>query len=105
MSSGLARADLEVLRILGRGASSRVELVRHRETGEYMALKVIDICDRNRRHNIMAEIRTLFNASCKTLVGFHGAFFDGESTSISIALEMMDQGCLPNDPTPLAPYM
>ena len=26
-------------------------------------------------------------------VGFHGAFFDGESTSISIALEMMDQGC------------
>ena len=32
--------DLEVIKYLGKGCSGTVDLVRHRETGELMALKV-----------------------------------------------------------------
>ena len=38
-TSNITLADLEKQRVLGSGATSRVHLVKHRKTGELLALK------------------------------------------------------------------
>lgn len=51
--------DLELLDILGRGASSYVQRARNKITGVMMALKVIDVFDKEKRHQLLKEIKTL----------------------------------------------
>ena len=84
--------DLETVGVLGRGASSYVNKVRHVPTDQLMALKVINIYDKSKRAQLMQEIYSLFNARCGALVAFHGAFFN--DNQINIALEYMNEGCL-----------
>ena len=84
--------DLETVGVLGRGASSFVNKVRHLPTGQLMALKVINIYDKSKREQLMHEIYAMFNARCGALVAFHGAFF--KDNQINIALEYMNEGCL-----------
>ena len=89
---GVQDDDLEMLGVLGRGASSHVNKARHKSTGDLMAVKVIAIHSKGMRAQIMSEVKTLYDAKCPCLVQFHGAFF--KEGSISIALEYMDEGCL-----------
>ncbi|GBG34291.1 Mitogen-activated protein kinase kinase 3 [Hondaea fermentalgiana] len=88
---GLSAADVELVKVIGKGMSSQVSLVRHR-SGTLMALKVINVYERTNREQMFQEIATLYEADCPALVGFYGAFFT--ECSISIAVEYMDQGCL-----------
>jgi serine/threonine protein kinase len=82
----------QLLDILGKGASSYVQKARHTGTGQMMALKVINVFDKDKRHQLMKEIKTLHTANCPNLVSFYGAFFkDGQ---ISLGLELMDCGSL-----------
>lgn len=50
---------------------------------------------KEKRQQLLNEIRTLCEASCYPgLVEFHGAFYTPESGQISIALEYVDGGSL-----------
>lgn len=88
---GLSASDVELIRVIGKGMSSQVSLVRHRN-GTLMALKVINVYDKVNREQMFQEIATLYEADCPSLVGFYGAFFT--ECTISLAVEYMDQGCL-----------
>eukprot|EP01103_Thecamoeba_quadrilineata_P015304 TRINITY_DN4796_c0_g2_i1.p1 TRINITY_DN4796_c0_g2~~TRINITY_DN4796_c0_g2_i1.p1 ORF type:complete len:326 (+),score=60.09 TRINITY_DN4796_c0_g2_i1:89-1066(+) len=79
--------------ILGRGSSGAVKKVKHRPTGEILALKVIhlDLNEENRKKTLL-ELRTLYKSSNESIVKFRGAFYS--EGSISIALEFMDGGTL-----------
>lgn len=49
----------QLLEILGKGASSVVQKARNMRTGVVMALKIINVFDKEKRHQLMKEIRTL----------------------------------------------
>jgi mitogen-activated protein kinase kinase 3 len=85
-------ASLIVGGVLGRGASSYVCGAKHRPTGIPLALKVISIHDRNRRAQLVNEIRVLYGADCDCLTSFYGAFL--REGKIWLALEYMDCGTL-----------
>jgi hypothetical protein len=52
--------QLETIKELGRGASSYVQLVRDKKTNKSMALKVINVFDKNMRDMLLKEINTLY---------------------------------------------
>ena len=90
---GVSLEDLEEVRTLGRGSSGMVRLVRHRQTGNPLALKQITMeIDEVSRHNILQEVRALHESFCQHTVMYHGAFYD-EGT-IKIVFEYMDGGSL-----------
>jgi hypothetical protein len=57
-------SDLEIVSELGRGASSYVQLVRDKKTQKEMALKVINVFDKNMRQMLLKEIHTLYKVCC-----------------------------------------
>ena len=57
-----------------------------------LPVQVINVFDKDKRHQLMKEMRTLHTASCPNLVSFYGAFF--KEGQISIGLELMDAGSL-----------
>ena len=59
---------MEILKELGRGASSYVQLVRDQKSNKRMALKVINVFDKNMRAMLMREIKTLYKCDCHALV-------------------------------------
>lgn len=80
---------------LGRGASSYVQLVEERfedGTKRRLALKVLNIFDKNMRTQLTDELNSLFAQDCDALVRFYGAFY--KEGKISVALEYMDRGSL-----------
>jgi hypothetical protein len=84
--------DLEHGKTLGRGCSSYVKKVTHRPSGRPLALKVINLYDKDRRHQLMEGYKSLYYADCPSLIKFHGAFF--KDSAISLCLEFMDKGSL-----------
>lgn len=80
---------------IGSGASSVVQRAIHIPTHRILALKKINIFEKERRQQLLTEIRMLCEAPCyKGLVEFHGAFYSPDSGQISISLEYMDGGSL-----------
>ena len=77
---------------LGRGASSYVQMVSDKRTGKKLALKVLNVFDKNMRAQLLSEFNLLFRCDCDALVKFHGAFY--REGKISVALEFMDRGSL-----------
>ena len=77
---------------LGRGASSYVQLVTEKDTERRLALKVMNVFDKNMRSQLLREFNLLFHCDCDALVKFHGAFY--KEGKISVALEYMDRGSL-----------
>ena len=93
--TGISSDDLVVLRVLGRGSSAVVYKCFNTAKHEYVALKVINIFEQEKRRQLAKELRTLTStASMKNpfLIGFYGAYF--EEGSISLVLEYMDNGSL-----------
>ena len=83
-----------MIKLLGRGASSIVQLRQDPTTDACFAVKVINVFDKAKRHQVMEEIDQLYDADCDALVDFYGCnFTDGK---ISVALEYMDLGSLDN---------
>ena len=63
---------------LGRGASSYVQLVEEKMengTKRRLALKVLNIFDKNMRTQLTDELNSLFAQDCDALVRFYGAFY------------------------------
>lgn len=90
-----ASNEMRVFGAIGSGASSVVQRAIHIPTHRILALKKINIFEKEKRQQLLTEIRTLCEAPCSQgLVEFHGAFFTPDSGQISIALEYMDGGSL-----------
>ena len=85
--------------ILGRGNSSRVYHATHVGTGKSLAMKVLQEeveASRESRHQVLNEIKTVFNAKSDHLVAFYDAFLhDG---SIYLALEWAPAALAPAIP-------
>ena len=86
--------DLEIGETIGRGCSSVVLHGVHAPTGTELALKVINMFDKNKRDQLIREITSLYDAQCNSLITFYGSFY--RDSSITIALEYMDGGSLAN---------
>ena len=85
--------DLEQIGILGCGSSGVVRKVRHKHTGDVLALKVIQLNVEDQvRKQINQELRALYEASSEFVVKYHQAFYD--SGAITIVMEYMDGGSL-----------
>ena len=92
-TSNITLADLEKQRVLGSGATSRVHLVKHRKTGELLALKeLMAMADADTRRMAVNELRLASSAHAEHLVRFVDAFFD--DGKISILMEFADGGSL-----------
>ncbi|XP_010441189.1 PREDICTED: mitogen-activated protein kinase kinase 3 [Camelina sativa] len=90
-----ASHEMRVFGAIGSGASSVVQRAIHIPNHRILALKKINIFEREKRQQLLTEIRTLCEAPChEGLVDFHGAFYSPDSGQISIALEYMDGGSL-----------
>ena len=93
--SGVSFFDLERIKVLGKGASGKVLLVRHKRGDEHYALKeMAAVADRDARLMAVNEIRIAKRhaKACDQLVATLDAFYvDGK---IHILLEYMDGGSL-----------
>ncbi|WOK93010.1 mitogen-activated protein kinase kinase 3 isoform X1 [Canna indica] len=88
-----ASHEMHVFGTIGCGASSVVQRAIRVPIHRILALKKINVFEKEKRQQILNEIRTLCEASCYPgLVEFHGAFYTPESGQISIALEYVDGG-------------
>lgn len=87
--------DMHIFDSVGNGASSVVHRAIYVPVHRVLALKKIQIFEKEKRHQILNEIRTLSEASCYPgLVEFHGVFYTPDSGEIYFALEYMDGGSL-----------
>uniref|UniRef100_M8C9Z7 mitogen-activated protein kinase kinase n=1 Tax=Aegilops tauschii TaxID=37682 RepID=M8C9Z7_AEGTA len=87
--------DMHIFDSVGNGASSVVHRAIYVPVHRVLALKKINIFDKEKRQQILNEIRTLSAASCYPgLVEFQGVFYTPDSGEIYFALEYMDGGSL-----------
>ncbi|KAF9625680.1 hypothetical protein IFM89_025465 [Coptis chinensis] len=90
-----ASHEMRIFGAIGSGATSVVQRAIHIPSHRILALKKINIFEKEKRQQLLNEIRTLCEAPCyQGLVEFHGAFYTPDSGQISIALEYMDGGSL-----------
>ncbi|KAG8075960.1 hypothetical protein GUJ93_ZPchr0006g42963 [Zizania palustris] len=90
-----ASHDMHIFGPIGNGASSVVQRALFIPVHRILALKKINIFEKEKRQQILNEMRTLCEACCYIgLVEFQGAFYMPDSGQISIALEYMDGGSL-----------
>ncbi|KAM0921683.1 hypothetical protein ACQ4PT_006642 [Festuca glaucescens] len=87
--------DMHIFDPVGNGASSVVHRAIYVPVHRVLALKKINIFEKEKRQQIINEIRTLTEASCYPgLVEFQGVFYAPDSGEIYFALEYMDGGSL-----------
>lgn len=90
-----ASHEMHIFGPIGNGASSVLERAIFIPVHRILALKKINIFEKEKRQQILNEMRTLCEACCYPgLVEFQGAFYMPDSGQISIALEYMDGGSL-----------
>lgn len=86
-------SEMHVFGAIGCGSSSIVYKAIHITIHRILALKRINVFEKEKRQQLLNEIRTLCEAPCfQGLVEFHGAFYTPDSGNISIALEYVDGG-------------
>jgi hypothetical protein len=80
---GFRLADLEMLEVLGRGASSLVRRAIHRPSGRAVAVKILSVFEKSKRDQLVRELRTLYqfsrsgsSALFPWLVAFHDCLYD-----------------------------
>jgi hypothetical protein len=89
----LTSANLVEMGVLGKGASGVVLKVLHKPSLSVLALKVIDVADKNKRGQVLKELKELDSTeSSPHIVDFYGAFYD--SGQVKLALEYMNRGSL-----------
>ncbi|CAM0949595.1 unnamed protein product [Alopecurus aequalis] len=87
--------DMHIFDSVGNGSSSVVHRAIYVPVHRVLALKKIQIFEKEKRQQILNEIRTLSEAACYPgLVEFQGVFYTPDSGEIYFALEYMDGGSL-----------
>ncbi|PIA42975.1 hypothetical protein AQUCO_02000434v1 [Aquilegia coerulea] len=89
----LSLADMDVIKVIGKGSSGIVQLVRHKWTGQFLALKAITVnFQEDLVKHIAQELKINQSAQCPYVAVCYQSFYD--NGVISIILEYMDGGSL-----------
>ncbi|KAK9131272.1 hypothetical protein Sjap_011759 [Stephania japonica] len=89
----LSLADLDVIKVVGKGSSGIVQLVQHKWTGQFFALKAIQVNFQDDLVKLIAqELKINQSAQCPHVAVCYQSFYD--NGVISIILEYMDGGSL-----------
>ncbi|XP_047151738.1 mitogen-activated protein kinase kinase 2-like [Vigna umbellata] len=89
----LTLADVDVIKVVGKGNGGVVQLVQHKWTSQFFALKVIQMnIEESMRKQIAQELKINQQAQCPYVVVCYQSFY--ENGVISIILEYMDGGSL-----------
>ena len=87
--------EIDVGMELGRGAGGCVQRGRHKPTGMALAVKSIRIESKEKKEQLLNEIKGLINAQgCEQLVQWYAAFVSSNAGTVHVALELMDRGSL-----------
>ncbi|CAE6176196.1 unnamed protein product [Arabidopsis arenosa] len=93
LDNQLSLADLEVIKVIGKGCSGNVQLVKHKLTQQFFALKVIQLnTEESTCRAISQELRINLSSQCPYLVSCYQSFY--HNGLVSIILEFMDGGSL-----------
>lgn len=84
--------ELELMEDLGAGASGTVKKAKHKPSGVLLAVKQIQILEKAKRDQMVAELRIMRTHDCPWLVTLYNAFY--EDAAVSMVLEYMDHGSL-----------
>ncbi|KAI3443602.1 hypothetical protein Pfo_000267 [Paulownia fortunei] len=89
----LSLADFDAVQVIGKGNGGIVSLVQHKWTGQFFALKVIQMnIEESARKHIARELKINQSSQCPYIVVCYQSFYD--NGAISIILEYMDGGSL-----------
>lgn len=93
LENQLTLADLDLVKVVGKGNGGIVQLVRHKWTGQFFALKIIQMnVHEDISKQIAQELNINLSASSPFVVVCHQSYYD--NGAISIVLEYMDGGSL-----------
>ncbi|KAL5698679.1 mitogen-activated protein kinase kinase [Ranunculus cassubicifolius] len=85
--------DMDFIKVIGKGSSGVVQLVRHKWTGQFLALKAIQVnFQESLVKHIGQELKINQSAQCPYVAVCYQSFYD--NGVISILLEYMDGGSL-----------
>ncbi|XP_040971218.1 mitogen-activated protein kinase kinase 2 isoform X2 [Gossypium hirsutum] len=89
----LSLEDLDAIKVIGKGNGGIVQLVQHKWTGQFFALKVIQMnIEDSYRKQIAKELKINQSSQCPYAVVCYQSFYN--NGAISIILEYMDGGSL-----------
>ncbi|KAI4379557.1 hypothetical protein MLD38_005837 [Melastoma candidum] len=89
----LTLADIDMIKVIGKGNGGVVQLVQHKWTGQFFALKVIQMnIEESTRKQIAQELKINQSSQCPYIVVCYQSFYD--NGAVSIILEYMDGGSL-----------
>ncbi|KAE9602473.1 putative mitogen-activated protein kinase kinase STE-STE7 family [Lupinus albus] len=89
----LSLADIDIVKVVGKGSGGVVQLVQHKWTSQFFALKIIQMnIEEHMRKQIVKELKINQAAQCPYVVVCYQSFYD--NGVISIILEYMDGGSL-----------
>ncbi|OQR82905.1 serine/threonine protein kinase [Achlya hypogyna] len=101
------KKQLVKLGVLGKGASGVVHKALHVPSLLLVAVKVIPVFENEKRHQLIAEVKTLYNnmssltdesdrrkVACPEIVCLYDAFMNPNEGNVSIVVEYMDGGSL-----------
>ncbi|GER34368.1 MAP kinase kinase [Striga asiatica] len=89
----LSLDDFEAIKVIGKGNGGVVHLVRHKWTGQFFALKIIQMnVEEAARRHIAREIKINQSSQCPYIVVCYQSFYD--NGAISLILEYMNAGSL-----------
>jgi len=91
----IAEKDVQFIRTLGQGASGLVQKAFWPAKAEFVAVKKISILEKEKRHQLMNDIKALCNTpDTPGLIRFKGAYHSADKGQIAVALQYMDGGSL-----------
>ena len=98
-ATGDMTVDVLPFDVIGAGAGGSVKRAIHVPTHTFIALKVMTVFDREKRKQLVNELRALADADknrdgCENVVGFLGAYYDAKHETVCVALEFADGGSL-----------
>ena len=84
--------DVQYEEDLGSGNGGIVKKAVLKSTGMPLAIKIINVYDKGKRHQLYNELKTLKHMESSYLLKCYGAFF--EEGSVRLVLEFMDCGSM-----------
>ena len=80
--------------LLGRGAGGKVLKSLHKPSLTVVALKCIDVSDKNKRAQLLKELKELDTEYSAYIVAFYGAYYKDLTCTVQLGLEYMNRGSL-----------